>query len=77
MTSRIEYADQLEDTYLRRAPEHNQELIAQAISIYVSNRKIDKDEIRIMVRKLWYPDVAGGNREVMKVYEDFVAKYKK
>jgi len=76
MTSRTDYADLLEDQYLLKAPERNQELIAQALSIYVSNKTMDKDTIRVMVRKLWYPDVARGQREVMKDYEAFVAKYK-
>ena len=76
MTNRTDYANQLEDQYLLKAPEYNQELIAQALSIYVSNKKMDKDTIRIMVGKLWYPCVAGGHRQVAKDYEAFVAKYK-
>jgi len=76
MTSRTDYADLLEDQYLLNAPERNQELIAQALSIYVSNKTMDKDTIRVMVRKVWYPCVAGGHRQVAKDYEAFVAKYK-
>ena len=75
MTSRTDYANQLEDQYLLKAPEYNQELIAQVHSIYVSNKKMDKDTIRVMVRKLWYPCVAGGHRQVAKDYEAFVANY--
>ena len=76
MTSRTDYADLLEDQYLLKAPERNQELVAQALSIYVSTKTMDKDTIRVMVRKLWYPCVAGGHRQVAKDYEAFVAKYK-
>ena len=76
MTKRTDYANQLEDQYLLKAPEYHQEMIAQALSIYVSNNKMDKDTIRVMVRKLWYPCVAGGHRQVAKDYEAFVAKYK-
>ena len=76
MTSRTDYADLLEDQYLLKAPEYNQELIAQALSIYVNNKKMDKDTIRVMVRKLRYPCVAGGHIQVAKDYDAVVAKYK-
>jgi hypothetical protein len=76
MTSRTDYADLLEYQHMSKAPKYNQELIAQALSIYVSNKTVDKDAIRVMVRKLWYPCVAGGHRQVAKDYEAFVAKYK-
>ena len=76
MTNRTDYADLLEYQYMSKAPKYNQELIDQALSIYVSNKTVDKDAIRVMVRKLWYPGVAGGHRQVAKDYEAFVAKYK-
>jgi len=76
MTNRTDYADLLEYQYMSKAPKYNQEQIAQALSIYVSNKTVNKDAIRIMVRKLWYPCVAGGHRQVAKDYEAFLAKYK-